>query len=569
MLKTASAGIVRNLKQRNRNLHFPVIETFYFKILHLRLAFSDIANLKLNNMRKLFFTFLFLMCATIIFAQSGDKKLALVIGNANYQYGGKLKNPVNDAVLMTKTLQDLGFEVISETDATKSKMDAAILNFSRKLSTYNVALFYYAGHGIQVNGINYLIPVDAKLDDQISISFEAVNVSSVINQFEYYPDNLNIVILDACRDNPFRSWQRGGNRGFKAIPAPSGTIIAFATREGETASDGTGSNGLFTEQLVKQMQKPQSIEQVFKNTRVDVLKESDNSQCPQEWSMFTGDFYFTKSGTDNIVNNTTTETETPVFNPGNIAYGKISFDTEISGDLYLDGKKLGQATAKSKNNILDKITIGNHTLRIGDVEKSITVNENKTTFIKFDLPTQFIDARDRKTYKIVYIGNQVWMAENLAYKANSGCWAYDNNESNVATYGYLYNFETAKNVCPSGWHLPSDEEWKLLEMELGMQQEETNKYEDRGTDEGIKLKSKTGWYDYKNGINERNFSATPGGYMYNDGKFYVEGKVGYWWSRTIGNNSTVAIRRIDYNKNGIYRNCIDKSCGFSVRCIKD
>jgi len=197
---------------------------------------------------------------------------------------------------------------------------------------------------------------------------------------------LNIVILDACRDNPFRSWQRGGNRGFIAIPAPRGTIIAFATREGETASDGSGSNGVFTEQLVKQMQKHQSIEQVFKNTSVDVLKASGNSQCPQEWSMFTGDFYFTKLSTNNIENNIATETETPVFNPGNIAYGKISFETEISGYLYLDGNKLGKVTAKSTNNVLDKITVGSHTLRIDDVEKSITVSENKTTFIKYDLP---------------------------------------------------------------------------------------------------------------------------------------------------------------------------------------
>jgi hypothetical protein len=223
-----------------------------------------------------------------------QKRLALVIGNSNYGGGQSLKNPANDANLMATTLQGLGFEVIKRIDGNKQSIELAIKEFSKKLPNYNIALFYYAGHGIQVDGINYLIPTDAKLEDKSDCKFEAVSVNFIVEEFEQYPDNTNIVILDACRNNPFRSWARGGERGFKAIAPTSGTIIAFATSEGATASDGTGQNGLFTQELVKQMNKPQSIESVFKKTRVEVEKLSNSAQSPQEWTKLKGDFWFKK-----------------------------------------------------------------------------------------------------------------------------------------------------------------------------------------------------------------------------------------------------------------------------------
>ena len=221
-----------------------------------------------------------------------EKRIALVIGNSNYEGGHFLKNPANDANLISMTLQNLGFEVIKRIDANKQTMEQAIRDFSKKLPSYNVALFYYAGHGVQVDGLNYLIPTGAKLIDKSDCKFEAISVNYVVEEFEKYPDNVNIVILDACRNDPFRSWARGGERGFKAIAPTSGTIISFATSEGATASDGKGDNGLFTEQLVKQMYVPQPIESVFKKTRVEVERISNGTQSPQEWSKLKGDFYF-------------------------------------------------------------------------------------------------------------------------------------------------------------------------------------------------------------------------------------------------------------------------------------
>jgi hypothetical protein len=223
-----------------------------------------------------------------------EKRLALILGNSQYKNSAPLKNPVNDANLMEATLKDLGFQVIKRLDAGKDEMLSAIREFEDKLPDYNIALFYYAGHGNQVDGKNYLIPTDAKLEKPSDCKFEAVEVNLIVDEFERYQNNTNIVILDACRNNPFASWARGGEAGFKTMSFTSGTIVAYATSEGTTAADGKGSNGLYTEELVKQMALPQSINDVFMNTRVQVRKLSNNQQVPSETNKLNGPFFFKK-----------------------------------------------------------------------------------------------------------------------------------------------------------------------------------------------------------------------------------------------------------------------------------
>ncbi|HUX96786.1 MAG TPA: caspase family protein [Bacteroidales bacterium] len=223
-----------------------------------------------------------------------DKRLALVFGNSVYRNNTTLKNPVNDANLMEGTLKELGFDVIKRLNAGKDEMEEAVREFTEKLPDYSVALFYYAGHGVQVDGRNYLIPIDALLEKPTDCKFDAMAVNFIVDEFERYPDNTNIVILDACRNNPYANWARGGDAGFRAMNFSSGTIIAFATSEGATAADGRGYNGLFTEELVKQMAVPQSILNVFMNTRVQVRKLSNNQQVPTEWNKLNGDFFFKK-----------------------------------------------------------------------------------------------------------------------------------------------------------------------------------------------------------------------------------------------------------------------------------
>jgi uncharacterized caspase-like protein len=223
-----------------------------------------------------------------------ERRLALIFGNSDYVNGASLRNPVNDANLMEATLKSLGFEVIKRLNSGKDAMIGSIREFSKKLSDYNVALFYYSGHGIQVDGINYLIPTNAKLENKDDCKWEAIAVNTVTDEFKKNSVNTNIVILDACRNNPYRSWARGGEPGFKALAPIIGTIISFSTSEGATAADGDGANGVFTEELVKQMVIPQQIESVFKKTRKQVIERTNGQQTPTEWSYLTGDFYFRK-----------------------------------------------------------------------------------------------------------------------------------------------------------------------------------------------------------------------------------------------------------------------------------
>lgn len=225
--------------------------------------------------------------------KSDLKKSALVIGNSAYLYS-PLKNPVNDARAIASTLEQLGFNVTLKLDANQEQMELAIDSFSRQLISGNqVALFYYAGHGVQIDGANYLIPTDAKINRQSDVRYKAVNIGQVLGAMGEASDNLNIVILDACRDNPLPRSFRSSSRGLARLESPKGTIIGFATSPGSVASDGDGDNGVYTKHLLSHMKKPGlSIEQVFKKVLQDVNKETSGQQIPWTESSFTGDFSF-------------------------------------------------------------------------------------------------------------------------------------------------------------------------------------------------------------------------------------------------------------------------------------
>ena len=232
-----------------------------------------------------------------------QKRVALVIGNSNYHAQGVpvLRNPVNDARAMAKTLNGLGFEVIEVTDATQSEMRHAITAFGEKLSPNTVALVYYAGHGLQVGGKNYIVPVDANITSEGSVLSESVSMNAVLGQLEH--SKLSIVILDACRNNPYEHHFRGaGNGGLAQMDAPEGTYIAYATAPGKTAEDGEGEHGLYTQALLKEINEPGlPLEEVFKRVRVDVLTESKDAQMPWDASSLTGNFYFKPGSSVQVV----------------------------------------------------------------------------------------------------------------------------------------------------------------------------------------------------------------------------------------------------------------------------
>jgi uncharacterized caspase-like protein len=220
-----------------------------------------------------------------------EQRTALVIGNSSYA-NGNLTNPVNDAGDMAGALKRLGFDVILKKNIHHRDMEEAIEDFGNRLKRGGVGLFYYAGHGVQINGVNYLIPIGAKIKKESDVKFEAVDANRILDEMGNANNGLNIVILDACRDNPFARSFRSSNRGLAIIAsAPEGSFISYATGPGQVAMDGEKRNSPYTAALLKYMKVPGlPIEQVFKNVRISLERLR---QTPWELSSLKGEFYFT------------------------------------------------------------------------------------------------------------------------------------------------------------------------------------------------------------------------------------------------------------------------------------
>ncbi len=222
----------------------------------------------------------------------GAARAALVVGNSRYAELPALRNPSNDAAALGRRLGEIGFAVRSHLDVGKEAFDAAIRAHCEQLARdRGVGLFYFAGHGLQVRWRNYLVPVDARLAGVEDVPRRAVDLNDLLEGIRRAGNPMNIVILDACRDNPFALDLRSGN-GLSQIDAPVGTLLAYATAPGNTASDGEGVNGLYTEQLLKEMAAPRTkIEDVFKRVRLNVRRASRGRQIPGESTSREVDFY--------------------------------------------------------------------------------------------------------------------------------------------------------------------------------------------------------------------------------------------------------------------------------------
>lgn len=213
-------------------------------------------------------------------AGAGGERVALVIGNSAY-VSRALANPVNDANDMAQALRALGFRVTVRTNATHRQMVEAISQFGNDLKRGGVGLFYYAGHGVESKGRNYLIPIGSAVDSEAALQFEAVDANRVLAYMEEAGNPVNVMILDACRDNPFgRSW-RSAAQGLAAINAPIGSFIAFATAPGSVAADGSGRNGIFTKYLLASLKQPDlNIDSVFTRVAAGVSQETGRKQVP-------------------------------------------------------------------------------------------------------------------------------------------------------------------------------------------------------------------------------------------------------------------------------------------------
>lgn len=255
--------------------------------------------------------FLLFICIGAALAARAGPRIALVIGNANYLYANTLPNPVNDASLLASVLQSEGFDAVRVLDADQRTMKRAFSDFAARLQMAGpdaVALVYYAGHGVQYRGVNYLVPVDARLDTEAQLEIETISADTIMQAIGAAGSTLNIVILDACRNSPFRSF-RAVTRGLAAIDAPQGTLVAFSTAPGQAARDGTaGGNSPYSAALGEMLRQPGlRIEDVFKRVRQRVSQETNGEQTPWESSSLVGDFYPAGGGVTSL--------PIPQFNP--------------------------------------------------------------------------------------------------------------------------------------------------------------------------------------------------------------------------------------------------------------
>lgn len=283
------------------------------------------------------FSFLFLGILPIS-AQNSANRYALVVGNANYSKLPKLRNSVNDASDMADLLKELGWNVTLLLDADLPKMEEAVLRLGNYVSTApsSVGLFYYAGHGVQANGVNYLIPADADISGETFLKTKSLSVQSVLDELQRARNSLNIIILDACRDNPF-NWSRSGSRGLSVISSqPPGSIIVYATSAGSVAREGTGRNGVFTAELLKNLKNPGlDIGELLNRTCSAVQEATYGEQNPSIYSQFFRSFYFNEGNiarTGNI-------DEANIAKTANI----LVTSSEVNADIYIDGTHKGQA----------------------------------------------------------------------------------------------------------------------------------------------------------------------------------------------------------------------------------
>ena len=449
-----------------------------------------------------------------------QNKIALVIGIRNYQKVPPLQNSVNDARDMATVLKSKGFTVIELYDAkSKRELQDGIRTYYTKLQAggNSVGLLYYSGHGMQVDGSNYLIPTTADPQIKADLDDQCLNMDYIMQALEQASNALNIFIIDACRNSPFRSFSRSAEKGLSMVSAPKGSYIVYSTKPGSVASDGTGRNGLFTSKLLKYLNTPElNIEQVFKRVAQDVSVASADAQRPWISSDYTGDFYFT---------------------PGKGAVSEKSVPSSQSVPV-LTSPALSKMIERKDETYMESLTIG--------PQEWVSKDLDVSTFANGDVIPEVTSSAE-------------WEKSGENHKP-AWCY-YDNDPGNGAKYGKLYNWYAAsdpRGLAPKGWHVPKDSEWASLVSYLG-----------GSTSAGIKIKSKTGWNPNGNGVDEAGFTALPGGYRNSSGKFVNINVDGSWWSSSESSAYSAWFIYLGCCTNSIDRVNSKKTYGMAVRCIKD
>ena len=324
---------------------------------------------------------------------AAESRKALVIGNSNYMVK-PLTNPVNDANDITQILTGIGFQVTKLTNASRSEMRNAIDHFGKEIKNIDTALVFYAGHGVQVSGKNYLIPIDADIKQEHQVEDRAVSLNNILGYMKNSGSKVNIVLLDACRDNPLKSAFRSTSRGLARVDGPTGTYIAFATAEGKVAADGNGRNGLFTSKLLKHIPTPNlSLDQIMTKVRVEVMDESQNEQVPWSNSSMTRDFYFLGNSR---LNPTDTQPLSIVTNISATRKLPVTIRSNVHNDqVYIDGKSYGSTKLDLSLPVGEyKIVINKSGYQNFESTLSVTMEKENVLFAKLIEEESLFDNND-------------------------------------------------------------------------------------------------------------------------------------------------------------------------------
>jgi len=426
-------------------------------------------------MKKALFLVLIFAVGAALFAQ---QKHALVIGNSNYTGISRLSNPVNDANDMELALRNLGFTVEKVLNGNLDQMETAIMNFKRRLSASrnSYGFFFYAGHGVQSGGDNYLIPVDANnIQSESHLRQRAVSVQALLDNLNDAGNELNVIVLDACRDNPF-GWSRSGSRGLSVVSrAPTGTIIMYATSANSTADDGTGRNGMFTSQLLNNLRVTGlSVHEVFNKTGEDVIRVSGGKQHPEISVRFFGTAYLGTRPSP-----TPNPTPTPV--PGGMV--------RINGGTFMMGSPANEP-GREDDERQRQVTVSSFNMGIYPVtqrEYQEIMGVNPSHFRGENLPVEMVTWFDAIEYC-----NRRSQREGLtpAYTITN----------RVPASGYPITSATVTwNRNANGYRLPTEAEW-----EYACRAGTTTAY-----NTGPNITNNTGWYNENSGQTTRPVGHLP------------------------------------------------------------
>jgi len=341
------------------------------------------------------------------------RRFALVIGNSNYTSMPKLKNPVNDATDLDAALEDLGFKVTLLTDASRKQMNQAIVALREALAEdrQSEGVFFFAGHGIQSKGMNYLIPVGADIQAEVDLEDEAVSAQKILGSLEEARNRVNLVILDACRDNPLPSKLRGTARGLAVVTsAPPETLILYSTGAGQTAADGEGRNSPFAEALLAHIADTGDVTQMVKTITGEVKKATEGQQTPYVYMGLSVDFMLNpeRSGAESASSPPSVQQPATKLRIQK-TYGSITIDTVTSGTLLIDGESQGAIPAGGRAT-LQNVETGSHVLLMkyddgGEESYSIAVTKGKTAAIVFSQVGALPDRSSVPTAAIKIDGN--------------------------------------------------------------------------------------------------------------------------------------------------------------------